>query len=248
MPNNTSNADTTTSETQDVEAPQVETTNETESSETPEEVTTTQPSLEDLLERDKRKEAALKRANKEAKEYRLQLEELKKSQSDLLKFKEGIEAERLTANEKQERERQKLEQQYAELQKTHENALRQSQERIVNYEVRLQAAKMGIVDPDAAAKLLDWSELEYDDAGAPTNVEDLLSDLLKAKPYLKAQGRTVTSGGATNPSRSTTTSQGTAAEYVNRLERSQLSDHEYQALPMEMKQAIQAELLQRRRR
>lgn len=204
MGNNTSNANTEPSETQDVEAPQTATVNQDESSETQDEATTTQPSFEDLQAQVRRLEAALSKANKDAKGHRLENVDLKKSHAELQAFKEQIEAEKLSTNEKQERERQKLEQQYAELQKTHENALRQSQERIVNYEVRLQAAKMGIVDPDAAAKLLDWSEIEYDDAGAPTNVEDLLNGLLKAKPYLKAQqSRTApTSGGATNPPRS----------------------------------------------
>jgi hypothetical protein len=202
-----------------------------------------------LLERNKSKDASLKRANKEAKEYRIQLEALKASQADLLKFKETVEAEKLTADEKQERARQTLEQQLADLQKKYDDTARQSQERIVNYEVRLQAARMGIVDPDVAAKLLDWSEIEYGDNGSPTNVEDLLKGLLDAKPYLKApQGRaTPTSGGATNPSRSTTSSQNTAAEYVKRIAQGKLSDSEYQALPAEMKKDIQSEMLKRRR-
>lgn len=249
MLNSTSNADTNPSETQDVEAPQVETTTTEESSETPEETTTTQPSLDELLEREKHKDASLKRANKEAKDYRIQLEALKKSQAELLKFKEATEAEKLTADEKQERARQTLEQQLADLQKRYDDTSRQSQERIVNYEVRLQAARMGIVDPDVAAKLLDWSEIEYGDNGSPTNVEDLLKGLLDAKPYLKAQqGRIAsTSGGATNPSRSTTSSSNTAAEYVKRIKQGKLLDPEYQALPAEMKKAIQSEMQPRRR-
>lgn len=65
-------------------------------------------------------------------------------------------------------------------------------------EIERQARKLGIVDDDAAYRLLDASKLEYDDAGQPTNAEALLKDLVKAKPYL-VQG---TGGGnATNPAR-----------------------------------------------
>lgn len=65
------------------------------------------------------------------------------------------------------------------------------QERMLSYEVKLQAAALGIVDPDAAAKLMDVAQIEYDDAGAPKNISKLLKELVAAKPYLagsNAQG------------------------------------------------------------
>lgn len=58
------------------------------------------------------------------------------------------------------------------------------QEQIVRYEVMLRATGMNVVDAEVVARLLDWSSLEFDENGAPTNVEKLLRDLLKAKPYL----------------------------------------------------------------
>jgi hypothetical protein len=97
-------------------------------------------------------------------------------------------------------EQQKLEKKLADLQSQHDNALRASQERLIQYEVRLQAASLGIVDPDAATKLVDWAAIDYDDAGNPTNLDKLLKDLLKAKPYLAGRAAS-TSGGATNPGR-----------------------------------------------
>lgn len=48
------------------------------------------------------------------------------------------------------------------------------------------AAKKNIVDPDAALALLDRSTLTLDDAGTPTNVDEALTQLLEAKPYLAA--------------------------------------------------------------
>lgn len=48
------------------------------------------------------------------------------------------------------------------------------------------AAKKNIVDPDAALALLDRSTLTLDAAGTPTNVDEALTQLLEAKPYLAA--------------------------------------------------------------
>lgn len=42
-----------------------------------------------------------------------------------------------------------------------------------------------VVDPDAAATLIDGRALEFDDDGKPTNVDTLLDALVKDKPYLK---------------------------------------------------------------
>jgi len=183
------------SETQPLETPTTEMVTQG-SGETPETTTekTSQQSVEDLSKELESLRTALKKANAESAKHRHASKELE----DL---KARSEAEKLS-------EKERLEKQLADLQSQHANATRQSQERIINYEVRLQAAQMGIVDPDAAAKLLDWSEIEYDDeSGAPTNVQDLLNALTKSKPYLlkTPTSRPATSGGATNPSRSTTT-------------------------------------------
>lgn len=151
----------------------------------------------DLQEQIKRLETALKKANADAKSHRLKADEL-----DRLK----AEQETATLNETQ-----KLQKQLAKMQADHDTLSKSSQERIINYEVRLQAAQAGIVDPDAAAKLLDWSQIEYDDHGQPTNVEKLLKDLLKAKPYLVGKP-VATGGGATNPPRSATDGTGEITE------------------------------------
>jgi myosin heavy subunit len=151
-----------------------------------------QPTLEEALKELEATRSALKKANQEAASHRHKAKEL----DDL---KAQIENEKLT-------EQQKLEKRLADIQAEHSNVTRQSQERIINYEVRLQAAQMGIIDTDAAARLLDLSEMTFDDAGLPNNVDKLLKDLVKNKPYLvgKTNGTGLSSGGATNPARSAT--------------------------------------------
>ena len=64
-------------------------------------------------------------------------------------------------------------------------------------DITAKAARLGIVDPDAAYKLLNREALEYGDDGAPTNTEALLQALLKDKPYLASGGSS-----AMNPAKS----------------------------------------------
>lgn len=63
------------------------------------------------------------------------------------------------------------------------------------------ATKLGFADVDDAARFLDENAVERDDAGNPTNLDKLLGDVLKAKPYLKGQPA---NAAAMNPARSQT--------------------------------------------
>lgn len=80
--------------------------------------------------------------------------------------------------------------------------------RIADMAVQLAAGKLGIRDPEVAATLIR-EKLEIGDDGAPTNADELLKDLLKAKPYLKAeeqqqqQQQPKPNTGATNAGRGT---------------------------------------------
>lgn len=184
--------------------------------------TTTQSESSDDLKRELETiRAALKKANSEAAGHRKKAEELDKLKADQ-------EAATLS-------ETQKLQKQLAKLQADHDNALRTSQERIINYEVRLQAAQAGIIDPDAASKLLDWSAIEYDDNGQPTNVPKLLADLLKAKPYLAGNTKpSITGGNATNPPRSQSTGpQALSWDVISKMTR-----EEYESRRSEIQQWI----------
>ena len=56
----------------------------------------------------------------------------------------------------------------------------------VEYAVRAKASEMGIVDPEAAYRLLDSSSFDPDDATAlGKQVEAALTELVTRKPYLK---------------------------------------------------------------
>jgi hypothetical protein len=106
-------------------------------------------------------------ANQEAKTAK---DELKKLQ-DAQKTAEQRAAERL-----------------AELEAQQTTWQREMQELRVAQSVERQASKFGIVDTEAAVKLMDWSQLEFDkETGQPTNVEKVLKALVKDKPYLVGQ-------------------------------------------------------------
>lgn len=64
-----------------------------------------------------------------------------------------------------------------------EAKIKAMQEKLVNAHVKLAAKDKGIVDPDLAA-LAVQSQLEYDDEGMPSNLDKVLADLVKQKPYL----------------------------------------------------------------
>ncbi len=118
-------------------------------------------------------------------QQRLAREKGKYTDYDQLK-KDADELKKLKAASQTEAE--KLTNRLAELEKEQATWQRERQESTVRYEVLLAAGKLNIVDPDAAYRLLDLAEIEYDKEGRPTNVEAVLKGLVKAKPYLvKAQ-------------------------------------------------------------
>jgi hypothetical protein len=69
---------------------------------------------------------------------------------------------------------------------------------LLKAEVKVKAAELGIIDPEAAAKLADLSKVQVADDGIVTGVGEALEALLTSKPYLK--GQTAPSpGGGNNP-------------------------------------------------
>ena len=50
--------------------------------------------------------------------------------------------------------------------------------------IMTEAQRLGIVDPDAAYRLIDSGAIKTDASGAVTNAAELLGDLAKARPYL----------------------------------------------------------------
>src|SRR5712692_2754482 len=155
----------------------------------------------------------------ESTNLRQRLKDAEKLAAELKAFKEQTETASLSDNEKREAAQKKLEQQLSEHQSQNSTLLKQLQETRINNEVFKQASKLNIIDIDAASKLIDASRIDYDEQGNPTNVDALLKDLAKQKPWLVGKAQQ-TSGGATNPSRSQTGGPQTITkEYVESVQR-----------------------------
>ena len=126
----------------------------------------------------------VKRLRAEAASYRTKLKELEQKVQE-------HETAKLSEAEKLQKRLAELERQQAE----HE---RERQERTLKYETMLTASKLGIVDPEAAYKLLDLASIEFEEDGTPRNIEKALRELIAKRPYLAGGA----AGLATNPARS----------------------------------------------
>jgi hypothetical protein len=125
----------------------------------------------------------VRRLRAEAAEYRKRLREFEQAQK-------AAEEAKLSGEER-------LQKRLSELERAEATWQQERQERTLRYETLLAAQRLGLVDPEAAYKLLDLASVEFDDDGKPKNLEKLLRDLVRARPWLAGQG--VASIGATNP-------------------------------------------------
>jgi len=116
--------------------------------------------------------------------------------ADLGELKTLVQQKR-AAEDANKSELAKAQERAAELEKQLADAAEKQKALMTQNDIAAKAAKLGIIDPDAAYKLLNRSELEYGDDGAPTNTETLLVALLKEKPYLAGGGAS-----AMNPAKS----------------------------------------------
>lgn len=118
---------------------------------------------------------------------------------------EKVEDLKTTLQKAREREQaemtevQRLQAQLAEYQQKEQQWAQEKRAQALQIAVHAAATKLGIVDPDVALALVQ-SSIEYDDAGTPQGVEAALTELLKEKPYLKAQPAPTRSS-PTNPPR-----------------------------------------------
>ncbi|GIV63927.1 MAG: phage scaffolding protein [Chloroflexota bacterium] len=118
----------------------------------------------------------------EAAEYRKRLRELESK----------VKAEEEAKMTEQER----LQKRIAELERKEIEYQQSIQARTLEYEVKLHAAQLGVVDSEAAYRLLDLKQVEFDEDGKPVNIEKVLKALIAAKPYLVGTGGAVS---VTNP-------------------------------------------------
>lgn len=170
----------------------------------------------------------------------ISLDEARKLRSEAANLRKRIKAFEeadAKAKEAQMTAEQKREKQLSDYQSQNAELVRQVQELRIQSAVQGQAARLGFADPSDAARFLDPSELEFDDNGNPMNVEPLLKNVLKNKPYLsgKVVPSVPTAGGPTSPSRSVTSSipQEITREYI-----ASLTPEAFAKLPREVQQRI----------
>ncbi|HLZ64393.1 MAG TPA: hypothetical protein VKR06_46275 [Ktedonosporobacter sp.] len=96
----------------------------------------------------------------------------------------GYEEAEKKAQEAQLSEVERIKKQHADLQSQHDALVRETQELRVHQSVERHAARLKFIRPEIAAKLLDWSEIEYEENGSPKNIDKLLEKLVKSMPEL----------------------------------------------------------------
>lgn len=105
-----------------------------------------------------------------------------------------IEAKVKAEEEAKMTEHERLQKRLTELEYKEAEYLQSLQARTLEYEVKLSAAKLGIIDPEAAYKLLDLKQIEFDEDGKPTNVEKVIRELITKKPYLAGNSGSFSAG------------------------------------------------------
>jgi chromosome segregation ATPase len=144
----------------------------------------------------------VKELRNEAAKYRTERNEVQKSveefQSKLQEYESKIkefEKEKMTAEE-----RQKLEfSEAVNKAKSLEDEIRSTR---LEAAVAKNVVKFELADADATLKLMDQSKVQYDDAGRPSNIEEILTATLEQYPFLKGSSKKqAVDTGATNPGR-----------------------------------------------
>lgn len=123
-------------------------------------------------------------------ERTLTLAEAKKLRSEASNLRKRLKAFEEKEQKEQEAsmtEQQKKEKQYAESQAAYTSQIEKLQARVVRNEVEKTAAKLGMINPELAHRLIDWAELEFDEDGSPTNAKSILEKIIKDNQYLVQQ-------------------------------------------------------------
>ena len=128
---------------------------------------------------------------------------------------------RKTADEAALTEQQKLAKRAADLEAENTRISAEALADRTNARIERQAARLGAVDPELLARLIPPASIERDADGTPTNLEALIKDVLKARPYLVATTGTpaqpatsATNGARQAPAGSATYSKAQLADYT----------------------------------
>lgn len=111
--------------------------------------------------------------------------EAAKHRTDLQKLRDAAKA----AEDAKLPEQERMQRRVSELETAAAEHERERVEWRVQAAVTRSALQLGFQDPVDAFALLDRSAIETDENGAPKNVEKLLNDLIRSKPYLGGAGR-----------------------------------------------------------
>jgi len=84
-------------------------------------------------------------------------------------------------------EMEKLRKQLAEAETQRQTVERDRQADRTRHLIEREAGRMRFADPADAFSLIDQTRIDFDAKGNPTNVTALLTELVKAKPYLSAR-------------------------------------------------------------
>lgn len=103
-----------------------------------------------------------------------------------------------TMEDGQKTELQKAQEKAAAMERSNTEQAEKMKSLLTQYEVATAATRLGIVDPDAAVRLIDASKLEYDENGKPKNAEAVLKELIAQKPYLVGSGTSATNAARNN--------------------------------------------------
>lgn len=141
------------------------------------------------------------------------LSEKAKKADELERKQSQADEERLKSEKKWEELAQKNEQKAKEYEAKY-------QETSLNSAIQAEAVKQGVVDVDAAVKLLDRTNVKIEEDGSVSGVTEAVTSLLEAKAYLKGSN-TTTVGSGSNPN-PTQTEAGT-----KKFKLSQLQDHKF---------------------
>src|SRR5260221_8243078 len=129
-------------------------------------------SLEDAIKRLADAEHSLNNAKEENARHSKKLSAYEKAEKEAEAAKKAADLAQLSELEQEKKQRVDA-----------EARIKHYQQQLVMAQVKLAAKDKNIVDPDLAALAIQ-DKLELDENGMPTNLDKILDDLIKNKPYL----------------------------------------------------------------
>ena len=114
------------------------------------------------------------------------LSSLETEHSDAKTKLTAFETSQLSEQQKQEQRATEAETKRADAEKAADSRAAELKQERLERQIERVAGELKLVDADAALRLLDQTKIEFDDAGKPKNVKELLTQLATDKPYLVA--------------------------------------------------------------